>query len=221
MIPDLSPVFAEYEALRSQATQLFSHIGARHPENVKCRPGCADCCHALFDLSLVEAMYINKIFQEKFKYGPERSAILEKASAIDRKLVKMKRELFRAEQAGEPVEAIIEKAGAMRMPCPLLGDDNQCILYEDRPLTCRLYGVPIEIGGASHACGLSGFTGGSAYPTVKIGKIQEKLETLSKKIANLCDSRFQLEEVYVPLSMALLTRYDDAYLGIGKASEED
>ena len=35
-------------------------------------------------------------------------------------------------------------------------------------------------------------------------------------------SRFnELHTVYVPLSMALLTRYDEAYLGIGPARKED
>lgn len=221
MIPDLSPIFKEYEVLRTQADQLFDRLNSAYPQAVKCKAGCSDCCNALFDLSLVESMYINSAFQKKFKYGPERSAILEKASKIDRNLTKIKHNLYKAEKAGEPIESIIAKAGQIRMACPLLTDDGHCILYEDRPITCRLYGIPLEIGSKSHVCGLSDFAGGNSYPAVKLSRIQNKLEDLSKKIAQVCESRFDLTEVYVPLSMALLSRYDEAYLGIGKAVEED
>ena len=42
------------------------------------------------------------------------------------------------------------------------------------------------------------------------------------KFADTVESRFkELHEVYVPLSMALLTRYDEAYLGIGPAKREE
>ena len=80
MIPDLTPIFQQYEALRAQADAVFSTVRNQFPQCVACKEGCSDCCHALFDLSLVEAMYINRAFQEHFGYGPERSAILERAS---------------------------------------------------------------------------------------------------------------------------------------------
>ena len=44
---------------------------------------------------------------------------------------------------------------------------------------------------------------------------------MSRDIAAAVGSRFrELHTVYVPLSMALLTRYDDAYLGVGEAPKE-
>ncbi len=55
-----------------------------------------------------------------------------------------------------------------------------------------------------------------------LDKIQARLEELSRDVAATVKSRFtELHEVYVPLSMALLTRYDEAYLGIGPARPED
>ena len=33
-------------------------------------------------------------------------------------------------------------------PCPLLGEDGRCLVYDFRPMTCRLHGVPlIDISG--------------------------------------------------------------------------
>ena len=45
---------------------------------------------------------------------------------------------------------------------------------------------------------------------------------MSRDIALAVGSRFrELHTVYVPLSMALLTKYDDAYLGVGEAPREN
>lgn len=221
MLPDFSPIFREYEELRDQATALFSRVASVHTAEVKCKTGCSDCCHALFDLSLIEAMYINQAFQDIFKHGPERSKIIEKASQTDRTLAKIKREMFKAEKAGESAETIMANIAKVRMPCPLLDDDCKCSLYEKRPITCRLYGIPLEIADKSHVCGISGFNQGKKYPAVKLLKIQAKLEDLSKKIADACESRFDLSEIYVPVSMALLTKYNEKFLGIGKDSGDD
>lgn len=221
MLPDLSEVFAGYEAVSREADALFSHVTGKYPAETACRKGCSDCCHALFDLSLVEAMYINNAFNEAFPHSKERSHILERASEIDRKLTKAKRELYNARKNGESSDEIMRRAASLRMPCPLLSEDSQCLLYDFRPITCRLYGIPLVIGGKSHVCGLSGFGRGERYPSVQLGKMQARLEELSREIAEKTGSRFELDEVYVPLSMALLTKYDDAYLGIGNARADD
>jgi len=221
MFPDLTNIFASYEKLRSDADALFARVADACPQCVACHIGCSDCCNALFDLSLVEAMYINQAFFKAFPHGPQRSLIMEKASETDRRLTRDKRELFQAEKNGESNKEIMRRASLLRMPCPLLDKNNSCVLYGARPITCRLYGVPIGIGGESHVCGLSAFNKGDSYPTVKIERIQERLNELSRQIGEAVHSRYELDEVYVPLSMALLTSYDDAYLGIGKAGEND
>lgn len=221
MIPDLSPIFADYENLRHEADALFSHIDAANPGCVTCHKGCSDCCSALFDLSLVEAMSINNAFVKTFPHGPLRSRILERTSTIDRQLTKSKRELYKAEKEGRNADDIMTLVAESRMPCPLLDENNHCLLYEERPITCRLYGIPLAIGAKSHVCGFSRFDPGKSYPTVQLAKIQHRLENMSREIARAVGSRFDLHDVYVPLSMALLTKYDDAWLGIGNAKEED
>lgn len=214
MLPDLDSIFTRYETMRAEADALFRHISSNYASCVTCHPGCSDCCHALFDLSLIEAMYLNAAFQKAFPPGRERSKILEKASVADRNLARAKRALYEAEKKGESAEKIMEKAAALRMACPLLDENNHCQLYEHRPITCRLYGVPLAIGEHSHVCGTSGFEKGANYPTVKLGLLQSRLEELSRDIAEITRSPFDLHDVYVPLSMALLTTYDEKYLGL-------
>lgn len=115
MIPDLSAVFSRYESLRAEADTLFSRVNETQPGCVTCKERCSDCCHALFDLSLVEAMYLNRAFSRAFAHGSERSAILSRAAETDRRLTRLKRDLFRAEKDGENPEAIMAHAARIKL----------------------------------------------------------------------------------------------------------
>lgn len=225
IMPELTPVFTAYEALVAEADAVFARVGEMHPDCVTCKPGCSDCCHATFDLSLVEAMYLNAHFIENYDFGPARSRILERAGDVDRKLTRMKREYFRelrdAKASEEAMKHIMDEAAKARVRCPLLDENDACSLYAHRPITCRLYGIPTAIGGKAHVCGKSNFAAGIGYPTVNLEKIQERLDRLSLEIRDRVQSRFtELHTVFVPVSMALLTNYDAAYLGIGPAPKE-
>ena len=140
IMPELTPVFTAYEALVAEADAVFARVGEMHPDCVTCKPGCSDCCHAMFDLSLVEAMYLNARFIEKYDFGPERSRILENAGSVDRKLTRMKRDYFRelrdAKGSEDAMEHIMEEAAKARIRCPLLDSNDQCVLYDYRPITC-------------------------------------------------------------------------------------
>ena len=219
-LPDFSDIFARYEALRGNVDALFGSISQAHPECVKCGEGCSDCCHALFDLSLVEAMYINRKFLESFDYGPERSEILQRADEADRRTYKFKRKIFKDSQEGRDSNEILKEVALMRQKCPLLGGDNRCRMYLYRPMTCRVYGVPANIGGEAHTCGQSAFQPGAAYPTISLDALNQRLAALSQEITGLLTeegSKFnELHQVFVPLSMALMTNYDDVYFGLKK-----
>lgn len=222
MIADLSPIFSRYELLVAETDSLFERVRSAHSDCVTCHKGCSDCCHALFDLSLVEAMALNRAFAAAFGYGKERSDILLRAADIDRDTTRIKRELYRASKQGVEAAEIMRQAAAVRIRCPLLDDQDQCLLYDKRPITCRIYGIPTAIGGKGHVCGKTAFAKGGAYPTVNLDSIQNRLAALSQDIASAVNSRFtELHQVYVPVSMALTTTYNDDYLGIGPAKKED
>ena len=215
MIPELDHVFKKYEALVEQADDVFRQVKEKYGDLVACKLACADCCHALFDLSLVEALYINRKFLEN---TPEdrRNAILELANKADRMTYQLKRKAFKSVASEEKSEEqVLLEMAAQRVRCPLLNDEDRCDLYENRPITCRLYGIPTSIGGRGHTCGLSGFSEGESYPTVNIDAINGKLHQLSHEIVSLIKSgHVKMGEVLMPLSMALLTVFDEAYLGI-------
>ena len=218
---DLKPFFDEYEDLLKLADQTFEKVRQQYPDLVACRTACADCCHALFDLPLIEALYINYHFKRAYK-GADREAYLESVNSIDRQIHKIKRKANQDLKDGKPEEDILTALAEVRVKCPLLNNENLCDLYDFRPVTCRLYGIPTSIGGKGHTCSLSGFKAGEKYPTVNIDILQKKLFQLSERFARAIHSRYaQLGEMLVPLSMALLTDYDETYLGIDGAADED
>lgn len=216
-LPDLSPFFGRYEQYAREADALFARVRGQYPDLVSCREKCSDCCHALFDLCLVEALYLNAKFRERYQGTPLYETIMDAADSADRKTARLKRDIFKASQAGTDSNELLAQVAAQRMRCPLLGDDELCLLYEARPITCRLYGVPTAIGGKAHTCGHTGFKHGTSYPTVALDKMQHRLSALSSELAKAIGSSFkELDLVFVPVSSALITRYDAAFLGLEK-----
>lgn len=69
-----------------------------------------------------------------------------------------------------------------RIRCPLLGDDDACILYPYRPITCRVYGIPTMVQGIPRICGTSGFKKDQAYPFFNMNAVQKELFQLSKDL---------------------------------------
>ena len=217
---NLKPFFEKYEELLKTADDLFDQVAEKYSQEVTCKQGCADCCSALFDLTLVEALYIKHHFDRCFE-GLEREKRLEIANRIDRQLYKIKRKAYKELEAGKSEEDILNELAEKKIRCPLLNEQDLCDLYAHRPITCRFYGIPTSIAGKGHTCGLSGFVAGEAYPTVKLEIIQKKLYEISTEIVQAIKSRYaRMGEMLVPLSMALLTEYDEAYLGVQGAEKE-
>jgi Fe-S-cluster containining protein len=216
---NLEPYFKKYEVLLKTADELFNKVQKEYPEEVKCKQGCADCCYALFDLTLIEALYIKHHFDKCFD-GMEREKRLEIANKIDRALYKLKRKAYKDLEAGREEAEILRDLAEKKVKCPFLNDEETCDLYAHRPITCRIYGIPTSIAGEGHTCGLSGFLKGTAYPTVKLDLIQNKLFELSAELVADIKSKYsRMGEMLVPLSMALLTDYDEVYLGVKDAEE--
>jgi Fe-S-cluster containining protein len=218
---DFRPYFEKYETLVAAADAAFERVKQAHTDCVKCVEGCADCCHALFDLTLIEALYINHRFKQRFQ-GAREAEVEEKANQADRQLARIKRKAHRDFLAGKPEAEILADLARERVRCPLLNSRDLCDLYDHRPLTCRFYGIPTAIGGKGHTCGLSGFKTGEQYPTVNLDAVLSRLQELSAELVRDLRSRFvKLADMLVPLSTVLITDYDEIYLGLKEAPPEE
>lgn len=221
MMIDLKPYFSRYEAVVKMVENVFEKVKAEYPDKVNCKIECSDCCFALFDLTLIEALYINHFFNQKFS-GVEKLNLIDKANRADRKIYKLKRQAHKDFQDGAKEVEILTRMAKERMRCPLLNDANKCDLYDKRPITCRLYGIPTASAFMSHTCGLSGFEEGKTYPTVKMEVIYKQLYDISAElVADMNTKYVKMAEMLVPLSMALITEYTDEYMGISNEKEDD
>ncbi|MBW1895643.1 MAG: YkgJ family cysteine cluster protein [Deltaproteobacteria bacterium] len=206
---DFPETFAKYEDLVAHVDKIFDAVQEAHKDCVRCKVYCCDCCYAVFDVSLMEAVYINHRFNRSLDRR-ERRKILRRAEKADRKFYQIKRELQKMHlKEGKSAEEVLLHLAKERVPCPLLNDDKLCDLYAERPITCRVYGIPTSIGGAPHICGESGFKEGVAYPTVNLDNMNDRLIELSNEL--LKEIGFDKSKMHlslVPVSSALMTTYD-------------
>ena len=86
MALDFTEYFDRYEAVVAEVDAVFNKFENEMSDLVKCGKGCSDCCYALYDITLAEALYINKKFNEKFS-GLERSTIVERAARSEERRV--------------------------------------------------------------------------------------------------------------------------------------
>ena len=177
MNPELARIMTGLEQIRRQADQAFVQIDKAHPGEVACKPGCDDCCHALFDLSPVEAFALATAFLA-LPRNQRREALRRAKKAADEfdKVLKTALALAEEERLG-----VFSRA---RVACPLL-QKGRCLLYGDRPLTCRLYGVPVASGGQARTCHKAGFQKGGTYTTADLDAVHKALDKLSAGLLNI------------------------------------
>ncbi|MCG8553659.1 MAG: YkgJ family cysteine cluster protein [Desulfobacterales bacterium] len=213
---DLKKHFVKYEAVVSMVDQVFDRVKKEFPKEVFCREKCSDCCYAIFDLTLIEALYLNHKFNEKFS-GTEKADLIAIADKTDRALVKMKRDAYKKVKDGADQLEIVAKMSQERVRCPLLGENDLCLMYECRPITCRVYGMPTSTAGASHICGRTNFVQGKAYPTLNMDKIYTQLQLLSAELVkDINSTNIRMHELLIPVSMAMVTLFNDEFLGVKK-----
>lgn len=152
-----------YTFIDQTMTDLFN----RFPAEVKCGKGCTDCCHAVFDVSFIEAAFMARTIAE-LKPDQQQQIQQNAQKAAEKWLNLMKKK---------------EDPANSRIRCPLLTSEGVCACYMARPINCRTYGVPTVINGHGHVCGLSGFDKGSSYPTIDLLPLQQSLYNYSIKAA--------------------------------------
>jgi len=213
---DLDKHFVKYEAVVNMVDQVFDRVKQEYPKEVFCREKCSDCCYAIFDLTLIEALYLNHKFNENFS-GKEKAELIAIADKTDRALAKMKRDAYKKVKDGADQLEIVGKMSQERVRCPLLGENDLCLMYEYRPITCRVYGIPTSTAGASHICGRTNFVQGKAYPTLNMDKIYTQLQLLSAELVkDINSSNIRMHELLIPVSMAMVTLFNDEFLGVKK-----
>ncbi len=161
--------FEELEAFLKEIDQKFQEVNRRYRREVRCKKGCAHCCYAPFDLSFVEALYMRRAFL----LLPRRLR-----REITRRLDKYKKAW--ESSVPKPVNPFL--LAKVKLRCPFLNEKDLCELYQARPATCRMYGIPILVEEETFVCPHSGFEPGKTYPTVLLNEVFKRLSEMSEKI---------------------------------------
>jgi len=122
--------------------EWFKNIRKQYASEMECGKGCTACCHGLFDISLADAADVARGFQ-KLPDGVQQW-IRSKAVNLHDVIRRVTASLSEPTLFDEDDPRIDQAVEAVNNPpCPCLGDAGECLIYEDRPLACRLEGVPM------------------------------------------------------------------------------
>jgi Fe-S-cluster containining protein len=138
----------KYNLLLKSVDHWFARAAASSGNAVQCGKGCSSCCRGLFDITLLDAYFL------RLGIDNLAPAIREKVLVRVESQLKALRLSWPEISAPHILNSLTEEDLARIMPekdstpCPLLEEDGLCLVYENRPMTCRLHGIPlIDISG--------------------------------------------------------------------------
>jgi Fe-S-cluster containining protein len=122
---------------------------------VKCAPSCTQCCIGAFAISQLDAARLRDGLVDLEHSNPARAAAVRERALEDvNKLA--------ADFPGDPATGILDDARAEEFeifandePCPALDPaTGLCDLYAARPITCRVFGLPLRTEDGLGVCEL-------------------------------------------------------------------
>ena len=137
-----------YGSLLGKVDAWFRRCLEQHPDLIECRNGCSECCRGLFDITLLDAFYLKRGFDKlpeplKTELVQSASLRLELLSGVNPAFVEPW--LLNGIPEGDWDELMPEED---ETPCLLLSETGECLIYNYRPMTCRLNGIPlIDVSG--------------------------------------------------------------------------
>jgi Fe-S-cluster containining protein len=122
---------------------------------VKCSPGCTQCCIGVFAVSQLDAARLRAGLEDLEQSDPARAAaVRQRAQNAVMKVA--------AEFPGDARTGILDEERGEEFenfandePCPALDPaTGLCDLYAARPITCRVFGLPLRTGEGLGVCEL-------------------------------------------------------------------
>jgi Fe-S-cluster containining protein len=139
----MNEILDRYESLLGEVDAWFAGCLSRHPDLIACHQGCSACCRGLFDITLLDALCLKRGF-DRLPLSVQQTA---QVKAVE-PLVQLS-EQWPAFARPWILNHIPEQEWDEMMPeederpCALLTADGTCLVYAQRPMTCRLNGIPL------------------------------------------------------------------------------
>jgi len=109
-----------------------------------CKQGCSACCRGLFDITLLDAYLLRDGFN-----GLTDTIQEDVRNKACQQLSYIQKSLWQDFTSPWLLNSYPEEEWELAMPdedetpCSLLGEDGVCLVYDSRPMTCRLHGAPL------------------------------------------------------------------------------
>jgi Fe-S-cluster containining protein len=134
-------IIKKYANFLSMSSERFREATRKH--NVKCKRGCYECCSVgFFDITLLDAIHLRAALKQV--PAPIRERVLAKANEqLD--ILEKKKAFSRKDPLLKSLPAIdaISRRSA-KMFCPALDENGACMIYDQRPHICRIFGPTIR-----------------------------------------------------------------------------
>lgn len=139
----MQDILDRYTTLLREVDHWFAGCLRSHGGLIECRNGCSACCRGLFDITLLDALHLRMGF-ERLPEDVRRVVRLKARARLDDLTSR-----WPDFSAPWLLNRIPEEEWDDMMPeedetpCPLLSDEGACLVYDHRPMTCRLNGIPL------------------------------------------------------------------------------
>ncbi len=144
----MNDILERYGVLLQEVDGWFAGCVERHSGQIACQHGCSQCCRGLFDITLLDALYLKRGIDE-LPADVLEAVQIKSAGRLDA-LSQQWHEFLRPWTLNHIPEEIWDEIMPEEdeTPCPLLSEQGACLMYEHRPMTCRLNGIPmIDVNG--------------------------------------------------------------------------
>jgi len=144
----LNEILASYGELLASVDRWFARSLELSGEDIGCTRGCSACCRGLFDITLLDACFLKQGFDRLPPVLRERvmTKALKRLETLRVVRPDLEQPYILNIWPEEEWEVLMPDDD--ETPCPLLDDDGLCLVYQYRPMTCRLHGIPlIDVSG--------------------------------------------------------------------------
>ncbi|MGD9950955.1 MAG: hypothetical protein AB7U29_21210, partial [Desulfobulbus sp.] len=127
---DTTPLLKDYTTFIAAVDDQYR---AQGKESDCCGQHHSQCCFEPFDLQLIESFYLSQMINQKLSQE-KRLEVIERAGNMTQKL-----KTLHHTSPGMDSEKFQRFCAESGFRCPLLGNDGTCLLFDHRPLRCRLW----------------------------------------------------------------------------------
>ena len=203
------PTPSHLRTLARKTDDWFRRASAALLSQIPCRAGCSHCCIGLFPITQLDV----HLLQEGLRHLPidQRERIegraLQQVTALETAYPRLKPSPSIAGWSDEKIDQAV--TAFHDAPCPALGDDGLCSIYDHRPLTCRSMGIPARQDDmVNGACAVQTFVPIARLSASLVAEEQELAALEATELASLPEVTGKGEEILLPY--ALMPRHIEA-----------